>query len=114
MMRMRLSAHRRTRAGERAVLWAKTGQIHDLGTLPGDTSSEASALNNNGVVVGYSKGPQGMRAFLWTQATGMQDLGMLPGGNSSRALDVNDMGVWSEPRHALREIVPLFGPKKQA
>ena len=74
-------------------LWPKSGGVRDLGTLPGDTSSEASAINNNGDVVGYSKGPRGMRAFLWTQATGMQDLGMLPGGNSSRALGINDTGV---------------------
>jgi len=80
-------------AGERAVLWTKTGDVRDLGTLPGYTSSEASAINNNGDVVGYSKGPRGIRAFLWTQATGMQDLGALPGGNSSQALGINDMGA---------------------
>src|SRR5205814_7000860 len=79
-------------AGERAVLWTKTGNIRDLGTLPGDTSSEATAINNTGDVVGYSKGPRGMRAFVWTQANGMQDLGVLPGGNSSRALDISDLG----------------------
>ena len=90
---MRLPAHLRARLVSRAVLWTKTGNVRDLGTLPGDTSSEASAINNNGDVVGYSKGPQGMRAFLWTQATGMQDLGVLPGGNSSRALGINDMGA---------------------
>jgi probable HAF family extracellular repeat protein len=68
--------------------------VRDLGTLPGDTSSEASAINNNGDVVGYSRGEKrGMRAFLWTQATGMQDLGVLPGGNSSRALGINDTGA---------------------
>ena len=80
-------------AGERAVLWTKTGNVRDLGTLPGDTSSEASAINNNGDVVGYSKGPRGIHAFLWTKATGMQDLGVLPGGKTSRALGINDMGA---------------------
>ena len=57
-------------AGERAVLWTKTGNVRDLGTLPGDTSSEASAINNNGDVVGYSKGLRGIHAFLWTKAAG--------------------------------------------
>jgi probable HAF family extracellular repeat protein len=75
------------------VVWPKSGGVRDLGMLPGDMLSEASAINNNGDVIGYSKGPRGMRAFLWTQATGMQDLGVLPGGNSSRALGINDMGV---------------------
>ena len=77
-------------AGERAVLWTKTGNVRDLGTLPGDTSSEASAINNNGDVVGYSKGLRGIHAFLWTKAAGMQDLGVLPGGNTSRALGINE------------------------
>src|SRR5437667_4139380 len=54
---------------------------------------EAATINNNGDVVGYSKGPRGMRAFLWTQATGMQNLGVLPGGNSSQALGINDKGT---------------------
>ena len=66
--------------------------MRNLGTLPGDTSSEATAINNAGDVVGYSNGPRGVRAFLWSSATGMQNLGVLPGGDFSRALDVNDAG----------------------
>src|SRR5205814_5715848 len=65
----------------------------DLGTLPGDTSSEAMAVNSAGDVVGYSKGPGGMHAFLWTKDGGMEELGSLPGGSSSRALDINDSGT---------------------
>jgi probable HAF family extracellular repeat protein len=75
------------------VLWTKTGDIRDLGTLPGDMSSAASAINNHGDVIGYSKSPRGMRAFVWTRTTGMQDLGVLPGGDSSRAVGINDNGV---------------------
>jgi probable HAF family extracellular repeat protein len=91
--RMRLPAHLGARLVSVPSFGPTNGNIRDLGTLPGDTSSEASAIDNNGDVVGYSKGPRGMRAFLWTQASGMQDLGVLPGGNSSRALGINDMGA---------------------
>lgn len=66
--------------------------IRDLGTLPGDNSSEGIAINNAGDVVGHSKGPTGVRAFLWTAATGMHELGVLGGASSSRALDINDLG----------------------
>jgi len=37
-----------TPAGDRAVLWMRNGNLLDLGTLPGDTSSEATAINNAG------------------------------------------------------------------
>src|SRR5207248_1709197 len=80
-------------AGDRAVVWTKSGNVRDLGTLPGDSASEAVAINNAGDVVGYSEGPSGMRAFLWTKGGGMEDLGILPGGNSCRALDINDSGT---------------------
>jgi hypothetical protein len=43
-------------ARQRAVLWTTTGSIRDLGTLPGDSKSEATAINNAGDVVGYSIG----------------------------------------------------------
>ena len=76
-----------------AALWTKDGSVRDLGTLPGDLTSEALAINNRGDVVGYSQGPSGMRAFLWTRKNGMKALGILPGGISSRALGINDSGV---------------------
>ena len=111
---MKLPEHLAAAAGDRAVLWTKTGNIRDLGTLPGDTSSEASGINNNGDVVGYSKGPHGMRAFLWNKAIGMQDLGVLPGGNSSRALGINEWGLWLEVRQARQEIALLYGQNRKA
>ena len=50
----------------------------ELGTLGGLTSS-ASAINDDGVVVGQSQIASGeLHGFRWTQAGGMQDLG--PGG----------------------------------
>jgi probable HAF family extracellular repeat protein len=51
----------------------------DLGTLPGDTASNASAINRYGVVVGDSSNTRTDHAFRWDAATGMKDLGLLNG-----------------------------------
>ena len=74
------------------MLWTKAGDVLDLGILPGDSASEAVAINNSGDVVGSSKGPGGLRAFIWSRVGGMQELGILPGGDSSTATDINDSG----------------------
>jgi probable HAF family extracellular repeat protein len=63
----------------RAVLWSPSGRIRNLGTLPGGRSSQATDVNDGGVVVGYSgirlpDGAQGTHAFRWTAAGGMEDL----------------------------------------
>jgi probable HAF family extracellular repeat protein len=64
----------------------------DLGTL-GGTTSDATAINESGLVVGKSKTAAGAtHAFRWTSGTGMVDLGTL-GGTDSDAADVNDAGV---------------------
>jgi probable HAF family extracellular repeat protein len=60
--------------------------------LPGDTSSEAFAVNNRGMVVGYSRGPAGTRAFVWTAQSGIQVLSTLPGGSFARAAGINERG----------------------
>jgi len=83
----------------RAVLWTPTGEITDLGTLPGDILSVASGINLSGQVIGSSgntllgegwggNGGSGFggdggsvavigRPFLWTAQNGMQDLNTL-------------------------------------
>jgi probable HAF family extracellular repeat protein len=67
--------------------------LTDLGTLPGDVSSQAVAINNAGQVVGWSVGADGRaRAFVWKRNEGMKALGFLPGGDNSRALDINNAG----------------------
>src|SRR5438477_9429202 len=65
--------------------------ITDLGTL-GGTASSATAINNNGQVVGYSSLADGStHAFLYS-AGAMVDLGTL-GGATSSPNDINDSGV---------------------
>ena len=64
----------------------------DLGTLPGDTDSQAHAINEIGQIVGGSQGPapDSVHAFLWDAGT-MTDLGTL-GGSESEAFGINDAG----------------------
>jgi len=66
--------------------------VQSLGTLPGDTSSVATGLNNRGDVVGWSNGPGGYRGFVYTPAEGLTPLAGLP--NRARAFprDINDHG----------------------
>jgi probable HAF family extracellular repeat protein len=74
-----------------AFFGTRSGNVTNLGTLPGDISSVGNGINFNGHVTGYSSGPvtctpictASTHAFLWTKTTGMRDLGTLPGGNYS-------------------------------
>lgn len=67
--------------------------ITDLGTLGTGSTSVANAVNNAGVVVGYSDvTPNGTQhAFKWSGGA-MTDLGTEAGGGNSRANAVNDAG----------------------
>src|SRR5947209_2092318 len=82
--------------------------VTDLGTLPGDSESEARGISNVGQIVGTSSGQSGSRAFLWNTSTGMQSLGTLDGDADSQAFAVNDSGQVvgaSRGREAMRAFV---------
>src|SRR5207244_10248449 len=84
-------------SGDHAFLW-QNGVMTDLGTLPGSTSSTATAINNSGQVVGNS----GNHAFFWDKGV-MTDLGTLPGYTGSVvARAINDSGqvVGASGNHA--------------
>jgi probable HAF family extracellular repeat protein len=63
--------------------------------LPGDTGSIATAINNNGQIVGLSVGANGAEndATLWSGGT-ITNLGSLPGSNGSNSIarGINDAG----------------------
>jgi len=84
-----------TKKGDRAALW-ENGHVRDLGVLPGFYESWATAINADGVVVGYSddplkrqKGTPSERAFIWENGK-MRDLGALPGFPSCEGHAINN------------------------
>src|SRR5580704_7045709 len=69
--------------------------ITDIGTLPGGTSSVATAINASGEVAGYSDTDGNNdrdHAFTWTASGGLHDLGTLPGDVFSHAEAINSAG----------------------
>lgn len=64
-------------SGDHAFLYRR-GTLTDLGTLPGDASSSANAINNNGEIVGASVAVDGVtsRAFIYVNGQ-MYDLNSL-------------------------------------
>ena len=66
--------------------------VQDLGALPGDSSSVASGINQQGDVVGWSSGSNGYHAFVFTDAGGMVPLPGLPDKPRTIARRINDAG----------------------
>ncbi|MGE3340220.1 MAG: hypothetical protein AB7N54_20675 [Alphaproteobacteria bacterium] len=57
-----------------AIVWSEASGLVDIGTL-GGLESAATAVNEDGQVVGWSLRANGSHsAFIWTKADGMQDL----------------------------------------
>lgn len=81
-----------------ATSWTgPTGAPTQLGFLPGDTVSQARAINDLGWIVGWSgtstNPTVARRAFLWRPGVGMTDLGLFPGDASAEAFDIDAVGV---------------------
>ncbi len=81
--------------GPRATLWLRSlgpdKRVIDLGTLPGDSWSEASSINERGTVVGTSGDTENRySAVYWPLGNAIKDLGTLPNHTSSKALAVNN------------------------
>src|SRR5579862_1879117 len=69
---------------------AQSYTVTDLGTLGGRITN-AAAINDHGVVSGYSMLPSGIRrAFVWSSALGIHDIGTFQGGSESVATGINN------------------------
>jgi probable HAF family extracellular repeat protein len=83
-----------------AALWSPTGQVQDLGALPGGDFSEGMKINDAGTVIGVStsSGASILRGFSWTPGQGMIDLnpdglGFTPGGINQSGTIVGSLGA---------------------
>jgi probable HAF family extracellular repeat protein len=79
-----------------SVLW-ENGVPINIGDLGGHTWNTPTAINNDGVVVGFSlpadqEGTRFFRAFVWTKETGIRQLDEIAGDVRSSALGINDDG----------------------
>ncbi len=76
-----------------AFLWTRETGMRDLGTLPGDSVSEATGINDRGQIVGVSF--PSSHAFIWQDGV-MTDLNKLIPSDSPLSListgDINDKG----------------------
>src|SRR5438445_495746 len=84
-----------------AAVWVPTGsgsyRITDLGTLPGDETSTANAINAGGVIAGFSTAPGGIsHAVVWAPTGSgsyrMTKLESITADGTSDALALNDAG----------------------
>lgn len=96
-----------------ALLWSASGEVHDLGALPGDTFGAASKINLYGQVIGASGNTAAPpiysannwdprykivgRPFIWSESGGMRDLNTLISPDSGWILNsASDINGWGQ------------------
>ena len=76
-----------------ATAAAATPTVHELTPLRGYVSSDATAVNNLGIAVGYvTDANDETVAVKWSRSGAVTDLGTLPGDEYSEATGINDLG----------------------
>jgi probable HAF family extracellular repeat protein len=76
-----------------AFLWTKEHGMQDLGTLPGDSLSEATGINDKGQIVGVSY--PSSHAFIWQDGVMIDLNNLIPSGSPLALIstgDINDRG----------------------
>jgi probable HAF family extracellular repeat protein len=76
---------------QHAFLW-QDGKMHDLGTLPGGQWSDASAINERGLIVGAGLTKTGAVHAVLYETGNLTDLGTLLGRSFSNAVALNERG----------------------
>lgn len=84
-------------ADNKAFTWVPGQGVRYLDSLPGFENNAATAVNDNGQIVGYVEHSGYLsRACLWDIDKSVSSLGALPSGEfnqSSRAYDINELGL---------------------
>ncbi len=75
--------------GGSAFVWTSEGGMQLIGSLPGDTTAYGTAINNQGVVTGFSYG-SGSHGFLWSATDGMSQIPVPAGTSLLSPRDLND------------------------
>jgi probable HAF family extracellular repeat protein len=82
-----------TTTNSHGFIWTAAGGMIDLGTLPTGINSDASAINDVGMIVGNADNGKGnLRAVLWKNGK-IHNLGLLSGSTYSFANAINNAGV---------------------
>jgi probable HAF family extracellular repeat protein len=114
-----------------AFVWSEDTLLVDLRTLDDATQSTATAINNNGVIVGFGPSENGgpVHAFVRTRANVLRDLSTL-GGSTSSPTAINARGdvvgfsdisgdsafhafLWTR-QHGMLDLGTLGGPTSTA